>query len=416
MRKELIERFFKYVKIDTQSKEDVEDCYPSTDKQKELSKLLVRELQDLGLEDAAMDEYGYVMATLKGNLSDDKLAKVPIIGFLGHVDTSPEVSGKNVKPIIHDNYQGGDITLPGDHSQVIKVDENPVLKTNIGNDIITSDGTTLLGADNKAGIAEIMTMIDFLKQNPEIKHGTIRIGFTPDEETGNGTKYFNVQKYGADFAYTVDGGTVGEVENETFNASGAVFIINGINVHPGYAKDKLVNGIRIVAEIIHEMENDPAPENTEMREGYLHPYVIQGGVEKVTLKILLRDFNMAGIEEKSTRLENIRKKIADRYPKSKIKLEIKESYRNMRYKLDEDTRVVEYALEAVKRCGIQPELQLIRGGTDGAKLCYEGLLTPNIFTGGQNFHSKLEWIPIPAMIKTVETLVNLVQIWVEKSL
>ncbi len=411
----LLERFYRYVKMDTQSQEDVLDRYPSTEKQKELSALLVKELKELGLHDAEMDGYGYVMATCPGNLPEDQATRVPTIGFLGHVDTSPEVSGKGVKPVLQENYQGGDIVLPGDSTQVIKAEDNSELKNNIGNDIITSDGTTLLGADNKAGIAEIMTMLEVLKHNPEIKHGDLRIGFTPDEETGSGTKYFDVKKFAADFAYTVDGGTVGEIENETFNASAAVYKITGINVHPGYAKGKLVNGIRIVADIIKLLESEPAPETTEKREGYLHPYVIQGGVEEVTLKLLIRDFDMEGIEQKSERLRAIQKEVADKYPKATIDLEINESYRNMRYKLDEDPRVVEYAMEAVKRTGIEPKLQLIRGGTDGARLSFEGLLTPNIFTGGQNFHSKLEWVPVQWMEKAVETLVQLVQIWVEKS-
>jgi len=404
------------VKIDTQSQEDVEDQYPSTEKQKDLAHLLVRELKELGLEDAEMDEYGYVMATVPSNLDEEKTRKVPVIGLLGHLDTSPEVSGKDVRAVVHENYQGGDIVLPGDKRQIIREEENPELKRHIRSDIVTSDGTTLLGADNKAGIAEIVTMIDHLLKNPGILHGTLRIGFTPDEEVGTGTKYFDVKKFGADFAYTVDGEKMGEVENETFNAAQAVISIKGINIHPGYAKGKLVNAIRIVADIIKEMENDPAPETTEKREGYLHPYVLEGGVESANLKVLLRDFEMENIEEKANRLREIQKRVAERYPKAQIALEIKEQYKNMRLKLDEDPRVVEYALEAVKRTGIEPKLQIIRGGTDGAKLCYRGLLTPNIFTGGMNFHSKLEWIPAQAMEKAVETLVNLVQVWTEKSL
>lgn len=416
MRQALLDRFFRYVKIDTQSQEDVEDQYPSTERQKDLADLLVKELKELGLEDVEMDEYGYVMATVPSNLDEEKVKKVPVIGLLGHVDTSPEVSGKDVKPVVHENYQGGDIVLPGDKNQVIREADNPELKRHIGSDIVTSDGTTLLGADNKAGIAEIVTMIDHLLKNPEILHGTLRIGFTPDEEVGTGTKYFDVKKFGADFAYTVDGEKMGEVENETFNAAQAVFSIRGINVHPGYAKGKLVNAIRIVADIIKEMENDPAPETTEKRGGYLHPYVLEGGVENASLKILLRDFEMEGIEEKANRLREIQKRVAESYPKAQIDLEIKEQYKNMFLKLEENPRVVEYALEAVKRSGIEPTLQIIRGGTDGARLCYQGLLTPNIFTGGMNFHSRLEWIPAQAMEKAVETLVSLVQVWTEKSL
>lgn len=416
MREKLLERFLRYVKIDTQSQEDIEGIYPSTEKQKELSKLLVKELKDLGLEDADMDKYGYVTATLPGNLPEDKNKKVPVIGFIAHVDTSPEVSGKNVNPILHKNYNGGDITFPNDKSQVIQAAENPALKSHIGDDIITADGTTLLGADDKAGIAEIMAALEYLTEHPEIKHGKIKVTFTPDEEVGNGTKYFNVKEFGADYAYTVDGETVGEIENETFNAAVATFTIYGVNVHPGYAKDKLVNAIRIASEIIQYLNKEPSPETTEKREGYLHPYIIEGGVEKCTLKVLIRDFEKEGMKSKYDTLNNIKDKVSEKYPKARIEIEIKEQYENMRLKIEEHPEVVEYALEAVKRAGVEPKLQIIRGGTDGAKLCFQGLPTPNIFTGGHNFHSKLEWISVQDMGKAVETLVNLVQIWVEKSI
>ena len=415
MRDALLERFLRYVKIDTQSREEVEDKFPSTEKQKELSKLLVKELRELGLEDAEMDEYGYVMATLPSNLSEGERSKVPAIGFIAHVDTSPEVSGKDVKPIIHRNYRGGDIVLPGAPDQVIKFEENPALKDHIGDDIITSDGTTLLGADDKAGIAEIMTVIEYLLNHPEIKHGDIRIAFTPDEEVGNGTKYFDKEKFGVKYAYTVDGESIGEIENETFNASGAVFTIHGINVHPGYAKNKLVNAVKIASFIVQEIDKYPAPENTEKREGYLHPYVIEGGVEKCMIKVLIRDFETSGMKEKEKILNDIKKDAESKFPGSKVELEIKESYKNMKIKLEEDPRVVEYALEAVKMAGLEPKLQIIRGGTDGAKLCFMGVLTPNIFTGGHNFHSKQEWISLQAMEKAVETIVNLIKIWTEKS-
>lgn len=416
MKDRMVARFFRYVKIDTQSQEGVEDRYPSTEKQKDLLELLVDELKELGLKDVEMDKYGYVTATFPGNLTKEENAKVPVIGLLAHVDTSPDVSGANVKPVIHENYDGGDIVLPGDPKVVLKAAENPALKEHIGDEIITSDGTTLLGADNKAGIAEIMALFEYLKNHPEVRHGTIRVAFTPDEEVGAGTKYFDVKKFNADYAYTIDGETVGEIENETFNAAGATFTVHGVNVHPGYAKNKLVNAVRIVSDIVKEMEKDAAPETTEKREGYLHPHGIEGGVEKAILKVLIRDFDQAGMIAKSDRLKSIRDKIATRYPKANVELEIKESYQNMKVKLDEDPKVVEYALEAVKRAGIEPQLQLIRGGTDGARLCFMGLLTPNIFTGGHNFHSKLEWIAVQAMEKTVETLKHLIRIWVEKSL
>jgi tripeptide aminopeptidase len=410
-----LDRFLRYVQIDTQSMEGVEDRYPSTEKQKDLCRLLVEELRALGAVEVEMDQYGYVTATLPGNIRDET-RKIPVIGFLAHVDTSPEVSGAHVKPVVHNNYQGGDIDLPGDPDQVIHVQDNPELLNNIGHDIVTSDGTTLLGADNKAGIAEIMTLAERLMSHPEIKHGPLRIGFTPDEETGNGTAYFDVIHFGANFAYTVDGGTAGEIENETFNASAAVFKVTGMNLHPGYAKNKMVNAVRILSEIIAALQDDPAPETTEKREGYLHPYVIEGGVGEASVKVLIRDFEKRGMDEKVQRLRIIQQSVQEKHPKAVIELDIQESYQNMKVKLDEDPRVVEYALEAVRRSGLEPRLQIIRGGTDGARLCFMNLLTPNIFTGGQNFHSKQEWIPVQAMEKAVDTLVHLVQVWAEKTL
>ena len=415
MRDQLLERFFRYCKIDTQSREGVEDRYPSAEKQLDLSRLLVKELEELGLRDAGMDGHGVVTATLPGNLPGAASAKAPVIGLLAHVDTSPEVSGADVKPVLHARYAGGDIQLPGDPGQVIRAADNPELENHVGDDIVTSDGTTLLGADDKAGIAEIMTVLDHLLRNPGIRRPTLRIGFTPDEEVGSGTLHFDVKRFGADFAYTVDGSTVGEIENETFNAMAATFTVHGVNVHPGYAKGKMTNAVRIASEIVHALRDEPAPETTEKREGYLHPYAVEGGVEKTTVRVLIRDFEMEGMDAKSRTLRDIQAAVQARHPKARIDLDIKESYRNMRFKLDEDPRVVEYALEAVRRTGLTPKLQIIRGGTDGARLCFEGLLTPNLFAGGQNFHSKLEWIPVQGMEKAVETIVHLVSIWAEKS-
>lgn len=412
----MLERFFRYVKIDTQSQEDVSDRYPSTAKQLDLARLLAGELLELGLKDAAMNDYGLVVATLPSNLSADETAKIPVIGLMAHVDTSPEVSGKDVKPIIHKNYKGGDLQLPGDSNVIIRLSENPLLSGKIGEDIITSDGTTLLGADNKAGITEIMMLLSHLQKHPEIKHGTLRIAFTPDEEVGAGTEHFDVRKFAADFAYTVDGETLGEIEIETFNAAAGTFTVHGTNVHPGYAKGKMVNALPIAAEIIRLIDCEPSPATTEKREGYLHPYVFEGGVEKATIRVLLRDFDANGIRTKSIRLNEIRDQVAARFPRARIELDVKESYKNMYVKLAENPRVIEYALEATQRAGIEPRTQIIRGGTDGAKLCFMGLLTPNIFTGGHNFHSKQEWISAQDMEKTVETLINLVQVWVEKSL
>ena len=416
MRKALLDRFLRYVRIDTQSKEDVEGRYPSTQKQLDLAKVLKRELEGLGCSDVMLDEHGIVYATLLSNLTKSEIVRVPAIGFLGHLDTSPEVSGVNVTPVLHRKYPGGDIKLPGDSSQVIRAADNPEMKKYIGDDIVTADGTTLLGADNKAGIAEILTALEHFNAHPEIRRPTLRIAFTPDEEVGGGTRHFDVKSFGADFAYTVDGEKAGEVENETFNAALAVFAVKGINLHPGYAKGKMVNAVRIVADLIRELASDPAPETTQKRMGYLHPYGVEGGVDRASLKVLIRDFGESGMNAKSKRLEAIRSKVSAMHPKGDIALEIKTQYQNMKVKLDEDPRTVEYALEAVKRAGLKPRLQIIRGGTDGAKLCFMGLLTPNIFTGGMNFHSKLEWIPVKAMELAVMTLVNLAQVWVEKSL
>jgi tripeptide aminopeptidase len=414
-RESVLERFKRYVKIDTQSKEDVED-YPSTEKQLVLCRLLAEELAAMGIADAKVDPHGYVMGTLPSNLPERETATVPAIGFIAHVDTSPAVSGAGVKPVVHENYRGGDIVLPGDASQVIRVSEYPNLEGYQGMDIVTSDGTTLLGADNKAGIAEIMTATDLLIRNPEIKHGTIKIGFTPDEEVGQGTKHFDVKAFGADFAYTVDGGPQGDIEFETFNAFTAIFTITGVGVHPGYAKDKLVNAIRMAAEIVARLPRDMSPETTSDREGYIHPYVIEGQNERVAMKLLLRDFEMDAIEKQRTMLEAIQHDVQTLFPKGRIELEVKEAYLNMRYKIEEEPRLIEYADEAVRRAGLEPRHTLVRGGTDGARLSYMGLLTPNLFTGGEAFHSKIEWVPVQVMEQSVEVIVNLASVWAEKSL
>ncbi len=406
-----LDRFLTYVKFDTQSSEESE-TYPSTEKQKELGRHLVKELKELGLQDVEMDEHGYVFATLPSNVDYE----VPVIGLISHMDTSPEVSGANVHPVIHENYQGQDIVLPNDPEQVIKFDQNPELKHCIGKDIITTDGTTLLGADDKAGIAEIMGTLQYLIENPEIKHGKIRVAFTVDEEVGTGTKYFDVKKFGADYAYTIDGESLGEIEDETFCADTAYVTIKGVNVHPGYAKGKMINGIKIGAELIERLPKDTmSPETTEGREGYLHPHAFKGSVELTEITFLVRDFTVEGLQEKEKFLQNLCDELSKKYAPASVELRIEESYRNMKYKIDEDPKVVEYAIEAVKRAGIEPRHSLIRGGTDGSRLSFMGLLTPNIFTGGHNFHSKKEWICIYDMEKAVETLVNLLQIWAEKS-
>ncbi len=410
---DVVDRFVRYAKVWTTSEEGVEDKYPSTERQKDLLRLLVVELKKLGLKDPAIDKHGYVMATLPSNLPKKK--KVPVIGLIAHVDTSPEVSGKGVRPIMHKDYDGKDIVLPGDPKVIIKVEENPHLLDNIGGTIITSDGTTLLGADDKAGVAAIMSAIAIMVKDDKIKHGKVRIAFTPDEEVGNGTKYFDVKAFGADIAYTIDGGQLGEVEDETFNAMSATFTVKGINYHPGYAKGKMVNAIRIMTEIANLVPATISPETTEKREGYLHPHKISGSVEEASLQLLIRDFTMEGVGEKVAILESIAELARSKYPKATIDLDIKESYRNMKYKLDEEPRAIEYAIEAVKRAGVEPIKAIVRGGTDGSRLSYMGLPTPNIFAGGMNFHSKLEYVPVASLEASVRTILELVKLYAQNN-
>ncbi|MCU0800126.1 MAG: peptidase T [Candidatus Thermoplasmatota archaeon] len=409
---DVVERFVRYAKVWTTSEEGIEDRYPSTERQKDLLRLLVSELKKIGLKDAAMDKHGYVMATLPSNLPKKK--KVPVIGLIAHVDTSPEVSGKGVRPILHKNYDGKDIVLPGDPTVIIKVDENPHLSENVGGTIITSDGTTLLGADDKAGVAAIMSALAIMVKDDTMKHGDVRIAFTPDEEVGNGTKFFDVKAFGADIGYTMDGGQLGEVEDETFNAMSATFTVKGINYHPGYAKGRMVNAIRIITEIANLVPATISPETTERREGYLHPHKISGSVEEASLQLLIRDFTMEGIGEKVAVLESVAELQRAKYPKATIDLDIKESYRNMKYKLDEEPRALEYSLEAVKRAGVEPIKAIVRGGTDGSRLSYMGLPTPNIFAGGMNFHSKLEYVPAASLEASVRTIIELLKLYAEK--
>lgn len=407
----VVERFLRYVKYDTQSSEE-STTFPSTEKQKILGQILADELKEIGMQNVELDEFGYVYAELPSNSDKD----VPPIGFLAHMDTSPEVSGANVKPIIHKNYDGGKIVLPADPTQVIDPEEHPDLKDQIGNDIITADGTTLLGADNKAGLAEIVDAMRYLIQHPEIKHGPIKVCFTPDEEVGRGTEKIRLDRFGAKYAYTVDGESLGEIENETFCADTVILTIQGFNCHPGYAKNKLVNAIKIAADFIDALPKDSlSPETTEGREGYVHPYVVNGGVDVTTIKILIRDFEEAGLKEKEAFLKALAEEIVSKYPKASFKFEVQESYRNMRYVLDKHPQVVQYALEAVERAGIKPKLNIIRGGTDGSRLSYMGLPCPNIFAGEHAFHSRLEWISVQDMQKAVDVIVNLCQIWEEKS-
>lgn len=404
----VLQRFLRYTRFDTQSAEGVE-AYPSTEKQKELGKTLAKELKEIGLLEVVMDEHGYVTATLPSNVD----AEVPVIGLLAHVDTSPDVSGADVKAALHHDYQGGDIHYSGDPDLVLEAAENPDLAKQIGNDIVTSDGTTLLGADNKAGVAEIMTAMERLIEDPSIRHGKIRVGFTCDEEVGRGVDFFDVKAFGADAAYTVDGEAAGSIENETFSADGVDVVVHGRNVHPGYAKGKMVNAVKVAARIIDALPVDRSPETTELREGYLHPNSMSGGVEQVKINFLIRDFDEEGREASEKLLKEIVDYVQASEPGAKIDFLVKEQYRNMRLVLDKHPKVVENAMEAARRAGLEPRLHLIRGGTDGARLSFEGLPTPNIFTGGHNFHSKLEWVSVQDMESAVETIVQLVQVWTE---
>lgn len=411
------ERFLRYVKIDTQSSEESE-TFPSTENQWDLLKLLKKELEDIGLDDIELDEHGYLTATLPENLPADwpKDKKIPVIGLIAHVDTSPDCSGKDVKPMIHKNYQGGEIKLAGDESIILNDENSPNLKNCIGMDIVTADGTTLLGADDKSGVAEIMDMATVLKNHPEIYHGRIRVAFSPDEEIGMGMKHFDIKKFGVDYAYTVDGGEMGEIEIETFNADTFVAKFTGVSYHPGYAKGKLINSVKMALAFIDMLPKDGmAPETTEEREGYVHPFDIRGGIESTEVKLLVRDFELDKIKEYEKMLQGFCDKVQKMYPKGNVETEVLEYYRNMRFKIEEDPRVYDYAIEAIERSGLEPVKSLIRGGTDGAVLTSKGLLTPNLFAGSQNYHGKYEWVTVQWMQKSVVTLCNLVQVWMEKA-
>lgn len=405
------ERFMRYVQIDTQSDPE-SNTFPSTLKQKDLSNLLVKELKEMGLHDAHLDEYGYVYATLPSNTSK----QVPVICFCSHVDTSPDCSGANVKPIIHHHYQGQDIVLPADHTQVLKKDEHPELNNQIGNDIITADGTTLLGADNKAGVAEIMDAVYQMIQHPEIKHGTIKILFTPDEEIGKGVNHVNLAKLGAQYGYTVDGETAGHIEDETFSADGVILTIHGVSTHPGFAKGKMQSAIKIASAIIDALPKDKlSPESTDNKEGFIHPVSVNGLIEKTTVQFIIRDFETANLKKHEALLEEIVNQVIQKYPGASYNFEVKEQYRNMKEVLQHHPQVSSYAVEAVQRSGLAPVLSSIRGGTDGSRLSFMGLPCPNIFAGEHAFHSKLEWVSVQDMERAVDTIINLARIWEEKS-
>ena len=408
----VMDRFLRYVKIDTQSQED-QTTTPSTRKQLNLANLLAKELTALGAQNVRVSEFGIVYATVPGNLADN--SKVPVVGFIAHMDTSPAVSGENVNAIIHKNYQGGDIVLPKDTTQVITVEKNPLLKGLIGDDIITADGTTLLGSDDKSGVAEIMTMIDILRQNPQIKHGTLAIAFTPDEEVGTGIEKFDVKGFGAKFAYTVDGEELGEISDETWSARTATVTFQGKSTHPGTAKGIMINAMYAIGDYLGRFPKDMLPETTEGRVGFVHPYAGVIDVESSNLKILLRDFDISGLDAKEKMLRDMVAQTAAKFPEVKITIDVKENYKNMKEVLKNYPELTNNAMEAAKRAGLKPFLKPIRGGTDGSRLTFEGLPTPNLFTGGSNFHGKLEFNSRRGLEKSTETLVHLVQIFAEKS-
>jgi tripeptide aminopeptidase len=405
------ERFLRYVVIDTQSDPESPTC-PSSEKQKDLGRLLVAELREMGINDAHLDQHGYVYATIPA--TTDK--KVPVICFCSHMDTSPDCTGKNVKPQIVTNYRGGDIVLPADPAQVIRAAEHPALSDQIGNDIITTDGTTLLGADNKAGVAEIMDAAHFLVQNPQVKHGTIKILFTPDEEIGRGVDKVDLKKLGAAFAYTIDGETAGHIEDETFSADGATITIEGVSTHPGFAKGKMEHAIKIAAAIVERLPKATcSPETTEGKEGFLHPIAISGALEQARLDFIVRDFTGAGLKEKEALLEAIVKDVMKAYPRSTYRMEVRQQYRNMKEVIDRHPEIIDYAAEAIGRAGLIPVKTSIRGGTDGSRLSFMGLPCPNIFAGEHAFHSRLEWVSRQDMEKAVQTIVHLAMIWEERA-
>jgi len=405
------ERFLRYVQIDTQS-DPLSKSNPSTEKQKDLSKILVEELKQLGIADAHMDEWGYVYASIPSNTEK----KVPVICFCAHVDTAPDCSGKDVKPIVHNNYQGQDIVLPGDTTQILKPGDYPYLQTQIGNDIITASGKTLLGSDDKAGVAEIMDLANFLMTNKEVKHGEIKILFTPDEEVGRGTEKVDLKKLGADFAYTLDGGNAGSLEDETFSADGVEVIIHGVIAHPGYAKGKMINAMKIAGEILAALPKDRlSPESTEGKRGFIHPVRLEGIAEKCTIDFIIRDFETKGLQKKEDYLRTQIEELMRLYPKASFEYKVTEQYRNMKEILLLHPQLVDHAKEAIKRAGLKLKMESIRGGTDGSRLSFMGLPCPNLFAGEQAIHSKLEFISVQDMNKAVETMVHLVSIWNEKS-
>lgn len=415
-RHELLDRFLRYVQVDTQS-DEASTTSPSTEKQKDLSRMLAEELRELGCDDARMDEWGYVWATVPSNLPPGHPAagKAPAIGLIAHVDTYHATPGGGVSPQVIEAYSGGDLTLPGDSRQVITVADNPNLERCAGHTLITSDGTTLLGADDKAGVAEIMSAVAWLQKHPEFLHGPMHIAFTTDEEVGRGTEHFDVEAFGARYAYTLDGSDLGEIEDETFCADTAIVTFEGYDVHPGYAKGKMINAVRAAAAVVERLPREFLPETTDDKQPYLHPFDLKGEVSRATLRLLVRAFSEEELRAREDSLREVVAEVEHLMPGLRISVEIRESYRNMRYKIAEDPQVLEVALAAVRRMGLEPVQKAIRGGTDGARLSFMGLLTPNIWAGGQAFHSVQEWVSLEWMVKASECCLHILDLWVERS-
>lgn len=413
MKTSALRRFLNYVTYDTRSDEQ-SSTFPSTPGQLVLLRELVSELKALGVQDAAMDDYGYVMATVAATPGRER---VPTIGFIAHVDTSPEMPGHGVRPLVHERYDGGDLVLPDDPAVVLRAADNPALAAQTGNTIVTASGLTLLGSDDKSGVAEIVAAVEHLVSHPEIAHGPVRIAFTPDEEIGRGANHFDVKRFGAVCAYTLDGGSRGELEFESFSADAITVLFKGFNTHPGYAKGRMVNAIRIAADFIGRLPQDTmSPETTDGYDGYLHPYQMQASVDATSVKVLVRDFVTARLHDKELLVQQLALEVAKRYPGSSVDFTIDESYRNMREVLEQHPRVVDYARQAIRMAGLEPIEKPIRGGTDGSRLSFMGLPTPNLFAGEHNFHSRLEWVSAEDMDFAVEVIVNLCRTWADESL
>jgi tripeptide aminopeptidase len=408
----VLDRFLRYVRFDTQS-DETSPSYPSTARQLVLLEALAAELREMGAAEVQIDQHGYVTATVPATSAR---RDVPVIGFIAHVDTSPEMPGAGVKPIVHTNYDGRDLRLPDDPTVVLRATDIPALAERTGDDIVTASGTTLLGADNKAGVAEIMTAVDYLLAHPEIPHGRIRVAFTPDEEIGRGTLHFDVTAFGARYAYTMDGGSRGELEYESFSADAMTVTFTGFNTHPGYARGRMVNAIKAAASFIDLLPRDTlSPETTDGYDGFVHPYTMQGGVDRASVRFIVRDFLTSRLTEKENRLAALARDAAARWPGVRVETRIEEQYRNMREVLDKHPAVIENAREAMRRVGLAVRERPIRGGTDGSKLSFMGLPTPNIFAGEHNFHSRLEWVSAQDMEKAVEVIVELARVWDDRA-